>query len=139
MRGTIVVSRAVKGSVETPGALEGKVVEALWRCQGAWASVGDTVDDLSAIYKPRQWAYNSVMTVMGRLADKALCCAVARGGATSSGPRSIKEQWPEYEASQALLDILDVYVQPAAAGIAMSLRDRSELAAAVRRALDEEV
>ncbi len=77
------------------------------------------------------------MTVMGRLADKGYLLRRRQGRAHTYRPVVDKEQWPEYEASQAASD-LDVYGQAAAAGIAASLRDRPELAEALRRALDEE-
>lgn len=124
--------------MERLGALEAKVMEALWRREGEWVTVGDTVDDLSVMYRPRQWAYNSVMTVMGRLADKGYLLRRRQGRAHTYRPVVDKEHWPEYEASLTASDLLDVYGQAAATGIAASLRDRPELAAVLRRALDEE-
>ena len=119
----------------TLGALETKVMEALWDADGAWRTVGDTVADLEAAH-PRRWAYNTVMTVMGRLADKGYLERRRDGRAHTYRPAVARGELGRFEAARAADGLLAAYGAAAAAGIADAVSGRPDLADRLRAALD---
>lgn len=84
------------------GPLELKVMEVLWEREQA--TVQEVVDRLP---QERKYAYTTVMTVMGRLAEKGILARVKRGRKYIYHPSVPPERLVEQSTSRAIRGLLE--------------------------------
>lgn len=118
------------------GSLEARVLRVLWVHEGQALSVHEVLDELNGSGSQR-WAYNSVMTVMARLADKGYLVRERAGRAHRYRPRVSSEEFAEWQAGRAAGSLLEQFGDAAVTGFVSELRGRPDLLRLLERILDE--
>jgi predicted transcriptional regulator len=117
------------------GSLEARVMETCWAAEEP-VTVNEVLDELNA--EPgRDLAYNTVMSVMARLASKGLLDRTRDGRAYRYRPTSDRDGFIAGRASQAARQLIDEYGDLAVAGFVQSIAGNPQLRDQVDRLLAE--
>lgn len=104
------------------GSLEYELMRALWR--GSPASVKTVLERINeGRPKPERLAYTTVMTVLGRLHEKALLDRVKQGRGFEYTPKFDESQLIDHLGQQEVGALLDRYGTVALAQFAAALED----------------
>ena len=117
------------------GSLEAAVVQDLW-AHGE-ATVGEVLARLNE-QRSRPLAYNTVMSVMARLADKQILARWREGRAYRYAPALDREQLAEYFARRDVREVLAEHGEAAIAGFVTETSADDQLRERLRAALDED-
>lgn len=103
------------------GDLEADIMEAVWKAEKA--TVRDIYEQLRL---EREIAYTTVMTVMGRLADKKLLKKQASGSAYLYIPTVSQEDFSKQVVSEVLDGLLEEFAEPALSHLVDRLSNEDE-------------
>lgn len=117
------------------GSLEAAVVEDLW-AHGE-ATVGEVLARLNE-RRGRPLAYNTVMSVMARLADKQILTRWREGRAYRYAPALDREQLSVYFARRDVRELLAEHGEAAIAGFLTETTTNQQLRERLRAALDDD-
>lgn len=117
------------------GSLEARVMEDLWAHPPS--VVGDVVGRLNH-GKRRQLAYNTVMTVMAKLADKGYLLRHRTGRAFVYQPVQSRSDFVRSRAAEAARDLVDDFDELAVAGFIDSIRDRPAMLRELERLMSSD-
>lgn len=119
------------------GSLEARVLGVLWDADAGEAlSVQAVLEELNGTDGQR-WAYNSIMTVMARLAEKGYLIRERAGRAHRYRAQVSREELTEWQAGRAVEILLEQFGDAALTGFIAKLRDRPELQRMLEEILDE--
>lgn len=125
---------AVREPEELLGSLEARVVRDLWA--NGESTVGDVLERLNAA-DGRALAYNTVMSVMARLADKAILNRERDGRAYRYTPAVDREGLVAHQARREVRGVLAEHGEAAVAGFAAEARSDPALRRRLEQALAE--
>lgn len=120
---------------ELLGPLEARVLRDVW--EHGESTVADVLERLNA-GRGRDLAYNTVMSVMARLADKQILVRERDGRAYRYQAAVDAEGLAHLQARRAAGGVLADFGDAAVAGFVDAARDRPELLRRLREALEEE-
>lgn len=118
------------------GSLEASVMEDVW-VHGE-SSVGEVLERLNSDRR-RPLAYNTVMSVMARLADKKLLRRHRQGRAYRYEAAMTRDEFVQDRATRAAVDMLSDYGDLAVAGFVNSVRENPDLQAKLMKLLEQAV
>lgn len=116
------------------GSLEAKIMADVWR--HGESSVGDVLERLNANQR-KQLAYNTVMSVMARLAEKGLLERHREGRAYHYRPAVTKKDFVRHQAAQRADELLDEFGGAAVAGFVDRVREDDAMLAELRELLGD--
>ena len=117
------------------GSLEAAVVQDLWA--HGQSTVGEVLARLNE-QRSRPLAYNTVMSVMARLADKQILTRWREGRAYRYAPALDRDQLAEYFAQRDVRQLLAEHGEAAIAGFLTETTTNTQLRERLRAALDDD-
>ncbi len=117
------------------GSLEAAVVQDLWATGPS--TVGEVLARLNE-QRGRPLAYNTVMSVMARLAEKEILSRWREGRAYRYAPALDREQLAEYFARRDVRELLAEHGEAAIAGFVTETSADDQLRERLRAALDDD-
>lgn len=114
------------------GSLEARVMTDLWR--HGESTVNDVLDRLNA-GRAKQLAYNTVMSVMARLADKGLLDRERHGRAFVYWPAMDRDKFVEHQAARTAQEFMEEFGVAAVSGFVTAAAERPALLEELERKL----
>lgn len=115
------------------GSLEARIMRDVWR--NGESSVTDVLNRVNR-RRSRKLAYNTVMSVMARLADKEILTRRRVGRAYHYAPAMTEAELAQHLAERSIRGLINDFSDAAVAGFVSVVNHDPELRAELRRLLD---
>lgn len=117
---------------ELLGSLEARIMTDLWR--HGESTVNDVLERLNS-RRAKQLAYNTVMSVMARLADKRLLERERHGRAFVYWPAMDRDKFVEHQAARTAQEFMEEFGAAAVSGFVAAASERPALLDELERRL----